>query len=96
MANAKTARTRYEVAVHFFGRRMCRRDGPCQGLLDWPEHKWTRLTARPLGLQAAIALANAQEHHSVVAVWGTAQKTYDNGKLPAVPVGWYPADKSVA
>lgn len=84
--------TRYEVSIHFYGRKLITRDGPCQGLLEWPAHKWTRVNNRPLGLARATALADAQGQHAVVTVWQTADKVYDNGKVPAVPAGWYSAD----
>ena len=84
--------TRYEVAVHGHGRPVCRRDGPCQGLLDWPRHRWTRITPRPVGLKRAKELADAQECHAVVCEWETSEKVHDNGKAPRVPKGWYPAN----
>lgn len=83
---------KYEVSIHFYGRRLITRDGPCQGLLEWPEHKWTRITQRPIGLARAKALADAQSQHAVVCVWQTAEKAHDNGKNPAVPAGWWPAE----
>ncbi len=49
----------YEVAVHTYGRKLITRDGPAQGLLEWPQHTWSRITARPLGLARATALADA-------------------------------------
>ena len=84
--------TRYEVSIRFHGRRLIKRDGPCQGLLEWPENKWQRITPRPVGLTRAKELADAQGQHAVVCVWQTADKVYDNGKSPAVPEGWYPAE----
>ncbi len=81
----------YEVAIHYHGRQRVTR-GPCEGLLDWPKHKWTRITPRPIGIQRAKALADAQEQHATVQVWQTAEKVYDNGKPPAVPDGWFPAE----
>ncbi len=89
-------RTMYEVAIHSYGRRLITRDGPCQGLLEWPAHHWTRITLRPLGLKRAIALADAQPQHATVQPWMTAEKVHDNGKPPAVPEGWYPADAQMA
>lgn len=82
----------YEVAIHAYGRKRIMRDCPAQGLLEWPQHKWTCITRRPLGLEKAKALADAQSCHAVVMVWQTAEKAYDNGKAPSVPAGWYPAD----
>lgn len=81
----------YEVAIHEHGRRRITRDGPAQGLLEWPEHRWGRITPRPLGLRRAIALADAQDTHATVQIWMTAEKVHDNGKPPTVPAGWYPA-----
>lgn len=81
--------TRYEVSIHFYGRRLITRDGPCGGLLEWPEHKWTRITNRPIGLERAKKLADEQSQHATVQLWQTADKIYDNGKAPAVPAGWY-------
>lgn len=86
---------RYEVAIHYHGRRLCRRGGPCEGLLNWPEHKWGTVSTRPLGLKAAIALADAQPMHATVTRM-SAEKVYDNGKAPAVPDGWWPAEAQVA
>ena len=84
--------TMYEVSGHEHGRRLITRDGPAQGLLEWPQHKWTRVNPRPLGIARALALADAQPRHAVVVVWQTADKVYDNGKRPTIPAGWYPAD----
>lgn len=82
----------YEVAIHHYGRRLITRDGPCQGLLEWPQHQWGRITARPVGLARAKALADAQETHATVQPWMTAEVVYSNGKTPLVPAGWYPPD----
>lgn len=87
--------TRYQVSIHFYGRKMIRR-GPCEGLLEWPNHKWVTVNRRPLGLRSAIALADSQGQHAVVNVWMDAEKVHDNGKAPAVPEGWYPADAQTA
>lgn len=81
----------YEVAVHSYGRRLITRDGPCQGLLEWPQHQWARITPRPIGLARARALADKQGQHAVVCVWMSADKVYDNGKHPSIPDGWWPA-----
>lgn len=86
----------YEVAIHSYGRRRITRDGPCQGLLEWPAHVWGRITARPIGLARAKALADAQAQHATVQIWMTAEKVYDNGKAPAVPDGWWPATAQTA
>ncbi len=83
--------TKYEVSIHAYGRKRITRDGPCQGLLEWPQHQWARITARPLGLARAKALADAQPGHATVQVWQTADVAYDNGKPPTIPAGWYPA-----
>jgi hypothetical protein len=88
--------TRYEVAVHEHGRKLIRGGGPCAGLLEWPQHKWTKITPRPIGLARATALANEQVGHATVQVWQTADVVYDNGKRPTVPDGWWPADAVVA
>lgn len=84
----------YEVAIHFHGRKRITRDCPAQGLLEWPQHKWQRITPRPIGLARAKALADAQAQHAVVCVWHFGEKVYDNGKPPAVPQGWEPADST--
>jgi hypothetical protein len=83
----------FEVAIHYHGRKRITRDGPAQGLLEWPEHKWVRITPRPVGMHRAIALADMQSQHAVVTPWHAAGAVYDNGKKPAVPDGWYPPDK---
>jgi hypothetical protein len=83
---------RYEVSIHEHGRKRITRDCPAQGLLEWPAHKWTRITSRPLGLDAATRLASEQAVHAVVNGWQTADKFFDNGKRPGVPKGWEPAD----
>jgi hypothetical protein len=88
--------TMYEVAIHHYGRRLITRDGPAQGLLEWPDHTWGRITTRPIGLARAKALADAQDTHATVQVWMTADVVYDNGKAPAVPAGWYPPEAQVA
>lgn len=82
----------YEVAIHTYGRKLITRDCPAQGLLEWPKHCWGRITRRPIGLERAKALADAQDTHATVQVWGTAEKHYDNGKPARVPSGWYPPD----
>ncbi len=87
---------RYQVHVHGYGRRLITRDGPSQGLLEWPAHTWAVISTRPMGLQAAVALANEQPQHAVVTLWMDAEKLYDNGKPPALPAGWYPAEAQVA
>jgi len=87
---------RYEVAIHGYGRKLCRRDGPAQGLLDWPAHTWGTISTRPMGLKAAMALADAQTQHAVVTLWMSAEQVYDNGKAPAVPEGWWPPDARMA
>lgn len=87
---------RYQVAVHCHGRRLITRDGPGQGLLEWPAHTWATISTRPMGLNAAIDMADAQPQHAVVTVWMSAEKVHDNGKPPALPAGWYPADAQMA
>ncbi len=86
----------YEVAVHGHGRRLITRDGPCQGLLEWPAHTWTRITPRPIGLARAKAPADAQPHHAQVNFWETSEVVYSNGKPPGVPEGWWPASANTA
>jgi hypothetical protein len=88
--------TMYEVATHAYGRRLITRDGPCQGLLEWPQHQWARITARPIGLARAKALADAQDTHATVQFWMTAEVVYDNGKAPIVPAGWWPPTAQMA
>lgn len=80
----------YEVSIHHHGRKMITSDCPAQGLLEWPQHKWVRITARPIGLARAKALADAQDTHATVQPWMTAEVVYSNGKAPLVPTGWYP------
>lgn len=86
-----TARPMYEVAIHGYGRRMIGGgiNAPAAGLLEFPQHKWKRITPRPLGLARATALADAQPMHAVVCLWETAEKVFDNGKPPNVPEGWW-------
>lgn len=55
-----------------------------------------KLITRPMGLKAAIALADEQAHHAVVTLWMDSEKVHDNGKAPAIPEGWYPADAQMA
>jgi len=81
----------YEVAIRTYGRRLITRDGPAQGLLEWPDSRWNRITPRPISLKRAIALADAQSTHATVQIWDTADKVHDNGKPPLVPAGWWPA-----
>ncbi len=73
----------YEVGTHYYGRRLITRDGPAQGLLEWPAHVWTTITARPIGLVCARVLADAQP-------------THDNGRPALVPDGWYPPTAQTA
>ena len=82
---------RYEVATRLKGRKRITRDCPAQGLLEWPQNVWTRITPRPLGLERAKSLADAQATHATVQVWQTDEKVYDNGKPPLVPDGWVDA-----
>ena len=81
----------YEVAIHHYGRRLITRDGPAQGLLEWPQHMWARITPRPIGLARAKKLADEQSTHATVQIWLSADKVHDNRKKPAVPEGWWPA-----
>ncbi len=87
---------RYQVHVHEYGRRLITRDGPCQGLLEWPQHQWCIISPRPLGLKAAIALAQTQTTHAVVTLYMDAEMVHDNCKVPIVPTGWYPPDAQIA
>lgn len=84
------------MAVHGYGRRLITRDGPCQGLLEWPAHTWGKISTRPMGLKAAIALADAQSQHAVVTRYCSAERVHDNGKPPAIPQGWYPPEAQTA
>lgn len=77
----------YDVFIHGRGRKVVR-NGPMQGVLDFPANHWERLTSRPLGFDRAKQLADLQDCHAVVAVYSTSQKIYDNGKPPYVPQGW--------
>lgn len=86
----------YEVATHHYGRKLITRDGPAQGLLEWPKSVWSRITPRPVGLARAKALADAQDTHATVQYWMTAEVVHDNGKSPRVPAGWYAADAQTA
>lgn len=79
----------YEVSVHYHGRRLVRR-GPAEGCLNWPAHRWHRITRRPLGLARAKAIADQQAIHATVCPWETALVVHDNGKRPGVPNGWWP------
>jgi hypothetical protein len=86
------ARAMFEVQTHEYGRPIVQH-GPAAGLPDFPQHRWTRITPRPIGLERARALADAQDRHAVVCAWMTAGNIYDNGKQPAIPAGWLPADR---
>jgi hypothetical protein len=91
--------TMYEVAIHHYGRKLITSDCPAQGLLEWPQHKWARITPRPIGLKRAIALADAQDTHATVQVWMSGMpedKKHDNGKPALVPAGWYPPEAQTA
>ena len=83
---------KYEVAIHEYGRKRITRDCPAQGLLEWPTHRWTRITPRPLGIDRAKELASEQAIHAVVSPWQEAGPVFDNGKRPGVPAGWNPAE----
>lgn len=87
---------RYEVSTRAYGRKRITRDGPCQGLLEWPASVWTRITPRPVGLTRARALADAQATHATVQPWGAADVVYDNGVAAQVPAGWYPPTAVIA
>lgn len=83
----------FEVHVHDHGRPLVTR-GPAAGCRDFPRHKWTRITTRPLGIARAVALANEQDRHAVVCEWMTSTTVHDNGKAPALPSGWRPEGAS--
>jgi hypothetical protein len=83
---------RYQVHVHGYGRKLITSNCPAQGLLEWPQHVWGVISTRPMGLKAAIEMADAQPQHAVVTLWMDAEKVHDNGKAPAIPAGWYPAE----
>lgn len=90
------SREMYEVAVHDHCGRMVGGgvNNPCEGLLS-VKHTWTRITPRPIGKTRAVALADAQEFHSVVCVWMSSDKIHDNGKPARVPAGaWQPSARS--
>ena len=80
----------YAVSAHYYGRK---RDGPCAGLLNYPEHKWVIITPRLIGRTRAVALADAQPHHALVWAWMTGLTIYDNRRAPGVPDGWVPVDE---
>lgn len=80
---------RYEVHIHEAGRKVIER-GPAAGCLDFPKHRWSIITRRPLGLASARRIADEQSIHAVVCVWRSSEKAYDNGKAPGVPAGWRP------
>jgi len=84
----------YEVNVHYHGRPVVRR-GPMEGVLDWPRHKWVKITTRPIGFSRAKALADAQPEHAVVTPWLTAGVVYSNDKAAGIPEGWYPPDSKM-
>lgn len=82
--------TMYQVGIHGYGRPMIQR-GPMSGCRGFAEHKWMMLNNRPIGLNRAKELADAQGCHATVIVWGSSEKVYDNGKEPFLPDGWIPA-----
>jgi hypothetical protein len=86
----------YEVSAGYYGRKLITRDGPCQGLLEWPQYVWRRLTSRPIGLARAKALADAQSTRATVNPWMSAEVAYTNGKPFAVPEGWYQPEAQIA
>jgi hypothetical protein len=92
-------RQMYAVATRHYGRKLITSGGinnPMGGLLDYPKSVWTQITKRPIGLERAIALANAQDTYATVQPWGMGETTYYNGKAPLVPAGWYPSNAQTA
>lgn len=80
-------RTFYTVHTHAFGRPPIK-SGPMQGCFGFPSHRWFDISVRPMSLEKAIVLADAQPHHAVVAQKATSTVLYDNGKVPELPEGW--------
>lgn len=80
------ASTRFEVAIHAFGRP------PFEGCAGFPKHEWTRITPRPLGFAAARKLADTIPVHAVVGPWQLSGCAYDNGNSPVLPRGWFPPE----
>jgi len=79
---------------HEYGRKVITR-GPCAGLLEWPQHRWT-WTQGFRRKADAIAAADTHPIHARVCVGHTAEYIHDNGKIPGVPDGWRPAETQMA
>jgi hypothetical protein len=75
---------------HEYGRKLITRNGPAQGLLEWPKHEWT-WTQGYRSKAKAIAAARAHPIHARISIGHTADFIFDNGKEPGLPEGWWPA-----
>lgn len=71
--------TRYEVRRHEYGR-------PGKDLP--PKHRWRSVLATP-DLSRAVVAAMEQDSHAVVVA--CSETVYDNGRPPACPRRWLPA-----
>ena len=82
--------TTYYVYQHQYGRKRITR-GPCAGLLEWPQHKWTWIS-KHRSQAKAIDAAMAHDIHARVSIDDTSETCFDNGKAAGIPEGWYPPD----
>lgn len=80
----------YYLYQHEYGRKRIQR-GPCEGLLEWPQHNWT-WTEGFRSKAKAIAAAESHPIHARICNGHVAAHIFDNGKVPGIPEGWYPAD----
>ena len=82
----------YEVHEHYYGRRLITKDGPCQGLLEWPEHKWVSVL-RTRSWQRAVERVKQSATHAVACEADCSPehsaKAYGNAREPLVPEGWW-------
>ena len=71
----------YDVHTHSLGRPIVK-NGPMAGCRNFLTHKWVIITPKPVSKEAAIEIANLQPFHAVVGVHHSAEKVFDNGKMP--------------
>lgn len=84
----------YEVHEHYYGRKPITRNGPCQGLLEWPQHKWISVL-RTRSWQKAVDRVEQSATHAVACEADCSpeysSKVHRNSRQPLVPEGWWPA-----